>query len=376
MRRAAQLAIGGAVTAWLLGATLAAGQAQPAARAQMAEQVFKNVQVLRGIPVDEFMGTMGFFSASLGLNCTDCHGEESGGSWERYADETDLKRTARQMTLMVQNINRTSFGGRQVVTCSTCHRGNSRPNVMPSLNLLYAEPPPDEPGDPVQQAPGQPSADAILDKFLAALGGPQRLSALTSIAAKGTYRGFDDAEASPLELYANAQGQRTIVAHPPQGDHIWAVDGGAGWIAGPPTDRPVPVMPITGQELEGLKVEIEVFFPSRIKQALRNWRVGPPALLEDGREVRVVQGETPGGGVVTLCFDAESGLLRRLVRFGDSPVGRLVTRVDYSDYRDVLGVRIPSKWTVRWLSGRSEYELTDVQPNVPIAPARFAQPGR
>ena len=88
----------------------------------MAEEVFKNIQVLKGIPVDQFMGTMGFFSAALGLNCTDCHVDESGGSWAKYADDNDLKRTARRMVQMVAAINKANFGGRQVVTCNTCHR--------------------------------------------------------------------------------------------------------------------------------------------------------------------------------------------------------------------------------------------------------------
>jgi hypothetical protein len=358
--------------AWLLAVAWA--DAQAPARPQMAEEVFKNVQILKGIPVDEFMGTMGFFSASLGLNCTDCHVDESGGSWARYADDNDLKRTSRRMMLMVQTLNRANFGGRQVVTCNTCHRGTRQPSVMPSINLLYGEPPPDEPGDPFVQAPGQPAAEPILDAFLAAAGGTPRLQALTSLVAKGTYMGFDDVEKSAMEVYANAQGQRTIVAHLTSGDSTWTFDGRNGWIAGPPTDRPMPVMAITGQEVEGLAVEIGVFFPQRLKTALRNWRVGTPALLGD-REVRVVQGDTPGGAVVTLCFDAETGLLTRLVRYAQSPVGRLVTRVDYADYRDVAGVKIPSRWTVSWLSGRSQYELTDVQPNVAIEAARFARPG-
>src|SRR5262249_22545616 len=54
----------------------------------VAEDVFKNVQVLKGISVDEFMATMGFFSASTGLNCTDCHISESYGDWARYADDS------------------------------------------------------------------------------------------------------------------------------------------------------------------------------------------------------------------------------------------------------------------------------------------------
>jgi photosynthetic reaction center cytochrome c subunit len=367
-------ALGTTAALWLLGvvAMMAApGQAPTAgdpSRPQLADQVFKNVQILKGIPVDEFMTTMGFFSASLGLNCTDCHVDESGGSWERYADDNDLKRTSRRMMLMVQTINRTNFGGRQVVTCNTCHRGSYRPNVMPSLNLLYGEPPPDEPGDPIAQAPGQPPAAQLLDKYVAAGGGP-----LTSLSAKGTYIAFDDADKSPLELYVTAQGQRALVAHVPAGDTSWILNGTNAWIAAPPTDRPIPVMAITGQELEGVAVEAQAFFPARVRQLLRNWRVGTPALL-DGREVHVLQGDTAAGAVVTLCIDAETNLLTRLVRYSDSPVGRLVTRVDYSGYRDAGGVKIPTKWTVSWLSGRSTFELAELQPNARVDPARFAMP--
>ena len=63
------------VIALLISATLALAQggAQLAPRPQMAEEVFKNVTVLKGLPVDEFMGTMGLFSAALSVCCGDCH---------------------------------------------------------------------------------------------------------------------------------------------------------------------------------------------------------------------------------------------------------------------------------------------------------------
>ena len=339
----------------------------------MAEEVFKNVQVLKGIPVDQFMGTMGFFSASLGLNCTDCHVEESGGDWARYADDNALKQMARVMTVMVNNINRTSFGGRQVVTCNTCHRGSSKPNVMPSLDALYGAPPPDEPGDPFGQAPGQPPPDQILDKYLAAIGGPARAAALTSFTAKGTYIGFDDAEKVPMELYAPAPNRRTTVVHGQGGETVTTIDGRNGWMAAPLTERPFAVIALTGEELAGAHFETGLFFPSRLKDSLTKWRTGVPVLLND-REMNVVQGDLAGGGVATLCFDAQTGLLVRLIRYAQSPVGRLVTRVDYDDYREVADLRMPFKWTVRWLSGRSTYELTAVQPNVQIPATRFAAP--
>ena len=76
----------------------------------MSDELFKNVQVLKGIPVDEFLDTMGMFAAATGLNCTDCHIPESGGSWARYADDNQLKRTTRGMVAMVNGINKSYFG--------------------------------------------------------------------------------------------------------------------------------------------------------------------------------------------------------------------------------------------------------------------------
>src|SRR5258707_15745259 len=93
---------------------------------QMADDAFKNIQVLKGISVGEFMTTMGFFAASTGLNCVDCHISESAGDWSRYADDTGLKRMARRMVLMVNNLNKENFGGQRVVTCYACHRGTTR----------------------------------------------------------------------------------------------------------------------------------------------------------------------------------------------------------------------------------------------------------
>src|SRR5262249_16810920 len=110
------------------------------ANAQMSDEVFKNVQSLKGIPVPEFMGTMGFFSASLGMNCIDCHVSESWGDWAKYADDTPRKRTARRMIEMVNTINKTNFAGRRVVSCYSCHRGAPRPKTIPSLMEQYGTP--------------------------------------------------------------------------------------------------------------------------------------------------------------------------------------------------------------------------------------------
>jgi cytochrome c peroxidase len=102
------------IIACVLGNAVAYGQAVPEPKPQMAEEVFKNVQVLRGVPVNEFLGIMGFFSASLGKSCVDCHSSDSG--WENYVPDTNPnKRAARAMIRMAVAINKSFFGGRQVV---------------------------------------------------------------------------------------------------------------------------------------------------------------------------------------------------------------------------------------------------------------------
>jgi photosynthetic reaction center cytochrome c subunit len=373
MRRVISAVVCMAAGTWIWSVATAA-QA-PADRPPNADEVFKNIQVLKGIPVDQFMGTMGFFSSSLGLNCTDCHSYDSGGDWAKYADDTPLKRTARRMVTMTQMLNEGNFGGRQLVTCNTCHRGVAIPNVMPSINQLYASPPPEEPGDPVAQAQGQPTADSIIDKYIAAVGGAQKAAAFTSFTGAGTYRGYDDSEESPMEFAANAMGQISTIAHPASGTITIASDGRAGWMAYPPTDRPFPLIALTGQELDGVRLQAQLFFPTQIKGALRNWRSGFPTEIDD-RRVNVVQGNLGAMGIATLCFDAQTGLLVRMIRYGPSPVGRIVTRIDYDDYRDAGngGVKVPFKWTVSWLDGRNVFTLRTIQPNVRIDAAKFAKP--
>ena len=377
MTRGATQGILGVMGAMLvLSVAFVGGQTAPAPvpqRPPMSEEVFKNVQVLKGIPVNQFMEAMGFFSASLAADCTYCHVAESGGSWARYADDNAHKRTARRMMLMVSDINRTNFGGRQVVTCYTCHRGGNRPKVTASLAALYGPSPSDEQNDVIAPAPGASSADQILDKYIRALGGAGRLANITSVAAKGTYEAYTDRVKHPVEVFARAPGQRATIVHAPDGNMTTMYDGRNAWIAAPVTERPVPVLALAGGDLDAARLDAELSFPARIKQTLSSWRVGAPATIDD-RDVQVVQGTSVGRAPATFYFDAESGLLVRLVRYADSAVGRIPMQTDYADYRDVSGIKMPFRWTATWLDGRSTIELSDVQVNVPIAPATFARP--
>src|SRR5207248_1740144 len=139
------IVIGGIIVVLKIGTSLTAqGTAQsrpdPQATGRRSEQVFKNIQALKGISVDDFMGTMGIMTASLVFDCSDCHAN-AGTDKVDWAADPPRKRTARRMVEMVTTINRTNFGGRQAVSCWTCHRGRDRPLLTPTMTYLYSAPP-------------------------------------------------------------------------------------------------------------------------------------------------------------------------------------------------------------------------------------------
>ena len=378
-----RLCSAGLLTIWLLGATLASGQTGPAAPAAqkpiLSEQAFKDVQVLRGIPVKEFMETMGFFAAALSLNCTDCHGEASGSSWARYADDTPLKRTSRRMILMMNAINKANFGGAPYVTCYTCHRGSQRPKVIPSLAQQYSTPPDEDP-DEIEPHPAvraTMTAEQILDRYIQAIGGAAAVAGLTSYTAKGMYEGFDsDFTQVPVDVYAKAPDMRATVVHMVAGDNITTTDGREAWAAGPSDLTPVTLFSLVGDSLNGARLDAQLAFPGQIKQVLTNWRTGFPPLSIDDRPMDVIDGRTPGGTRVKLYFDKKTSFLERYVRYSRTAVGTVPITVVYSNYRDVpgLGVKIPYTWQVTWTNGRGTYNITSLQPNIAIDAARFGRP--
>jgi len=355
----------------LLGATFVRAQA-PADKAPMSDEVFKNVLVLKGIPVDQFMATMGFFSASLGMSCEDCHSADDR-NWDGFAADNTRKRTARRMISMMQKINDDNFGGRQMVTCYSCHRGADSPRVVPDFAVQYGPLIPADPNAVITQAPLAPTADDVFNKYIQAIGGAPRAASVTSFVATGTNVGYgpESADKRAVEIYAKTPAQRTVIIHTSNGDNTAAYDGRSGWIAAPL--RPVDVLQLAGQELEGAKLDAMMWFPSQLKQLAARWRVGVASTIDD-KDVDVVQGNTPTGIIVTLYFDQQSGLLTRSMRYTDSPVGKIPVQVDYSDYRDVAGIKVPYKFTMTWLNGRDTFEMSQVRANVAIDAAKFAKP--
>jgi outer membrane lipoprotein-sorting protein len=357
------------LTTCLLGAVSARSQA-PQNTGPTADQTFKDVRILKGIPVDEFMNTMGMFSSALGLCCTDCHVKEAVGNVSAFAIETERINTARQMIGMMNNINRNFFKGEQRVSCYTCHRAGITPDLLPDLALQYGEAPPPSPNTP-DIATSTASPQPIFDKYIQALGGAQRVAALTSFTATGTYTGFETGMGPvQLDIYAKAPNQRTLVLKMPEEEGIRVYDGTNGWLRGP--ESPVPLMTLTGGNLFGARVDALVGFPAGIQREFNQWRTGRTTI--DDVPVLVASGTKTGEPPVNFYFDEKTGLLKRTVRWNRSAVGAVPVQTDYDEYRAVAGVQMPHKMTVTWTNGQSFIELKEIRPNVAIDAARFARP--
>jgi photosynthetic reaction center cytochrome c subunit len=349
---------------------------QPATQGPMlAEQAFKNVQALKGISVDDFMGTMGVMCASLGFDCSDCH-DAAGTDHVDWAADTPRKVTARKMVNMVTTINRDNFSGRQVVTCWTCHRNRDRPLTTPNFEIVYGMPPLERDDLIPVSAQGEQKPEAVIDKYLQALGGVEKVSKITSFAAKGTSVGFGGfGGGGRVEFYGKAPDQRSIVIGfpdaPGRDASVRSYDGKTGWMK-----TPLSVLgeyQLSGSELDGARLDAQLSFPAQIKQALTNLRSLPSETIDD-KNCNVIQGNGPGRMFATLYFDKNTGLLIRMKRYGNSPIGRLPTQIDYADYRDVGGIKMPFRFTFSWLDGRDAFQLSEITLNAAVDASRFGRP--
>jgi hypothetical protein len=331
-----------------------------AAASKTAEEVYKNIVQLKGTPADQLGPAMTFMASSLGVECAFCHVQ---GKME--ADDKGAKKTAREMMAMQAAINKESFRGQLQVTCFSCHRGALRPvNSPPVLDS-------DAPARPAAtpMAPGAPgaaavTADQIIEKYVAALGGADAIKKVTSRVMKGTI--LAGGSESPIELFTKAPNKRISISN---GQSYTAFDGTAGWMGN--TGRPAREMSATESDAAGLDAEFSLAL--RMKEIFPQLRRGRPETI-GGVECETLTGTRPGRAPVRLSFDKNSGLLVRMVRYADTPVGRNATEIDYADYREMDGVKSPFRWALSRPNGRFTIQVKEAKNNVAIEDAKFAKP--
>jgi hypothetical protein len=355
--------------------------ATAAPQEKTTEQVQKNIKVLNGLPQSQLIPVMNFFSASLGVRCNFCH-VNNNGVWAFDSDDKPEKETAREMVRMVLNINKTTFKGGVEVSCYTCHRGQTNPAGLPTLPLPLPSPRPSAPANPggpgaalAAQAtpapsPAMPSADEILNKYLAAIGGQAAIDKLKTRVMKGniTTAGgqtltYEIAQAAPDRAYEMFVSQRGTMER--------AVNGAMGW-----ERNPQGLHDLAGQQLTDLKTSLQLFRNLRLKEQYVSLRLGRKDKIGE-REVYVLTGTTADKKRERLFFDAENGLLLRRVTYTETMIGTIPEQTDFEDYREVEGVKMP--FIVRLSSvdvGNpvSTRTFTEIKLNVPVDDSKFNKP--
>lgn len=362
---------------------------------------FTNIQVLKNIPADQLQPSMEFITAALGVDCNFCHVTDKGH--EGFAsDDKPNKKTAREMMTMTMGINQNNFAGQQRVTCATCHQGHNNPNpVAPVLDAARWQERVDArearartqqtaaqnnqaaPGQPQQAAPGQqagggrPSpqsmqaaAEAILAKYVDAIGGEAAIQKLTSLQEKGTITN-PHGDSSQFELQEKAPNKVLFVRTPADGQGMRLVYDGeqAAATMGGRTN------PIHGFDLEALKLDANFSRNFNLKQQYTRIQSPPFAQKIDGRDVKMVRGILPNGeGQETLYFDDQSGLLVRRVTALRTALGSIPQQYDYSDYREVNGVKIPFVTKMSTPDNIQTRTITEAKFNVPVEDKTFATP--
>ncbi len=355
-----------AMTALIAGSSARGASAQTptpvanAASPKLAEEVFKNIQSLKGTPADQLIPAMQFISASLGVECGFCHVQ---GKMD--VDDKKEKKTAREMIAMTSAINKDHFKGQREITCNSCHNGAGHPKGTPPVAQTDVVQEHSDHHEAPPPAAAQ-SADDVLDKFVAKVGGAEAIQKVTSRVQKGSL--LAGGREVPIEVISKAPYKRASVSHAPNGDNITAFDGTTGWMGAPGR----PPRDMSAAEADAAKLDADLQFALHLKGTFQQLRVGRPEKIGDAQCVTIV-GIRKDQPPVRLWFDEKSGLLVRMVRYIETPLGRNPTEIDYADYRDVEGVTIPLRWTVARPNGRFTIQVTDVQQNVPVDDAQFTK---
>lgn len=359
---------------------------------------FTNLQVLKDIPEDQLVPSMQFISGALGVECSFCHVADKGH--EGFAsDEKRSKATARQMMTMVNNINSSNFKGQQRVTCATCHAGHANPNpVAPVLNETswqervdartrtqarvaseQASRPETATGNAGQQPHDerpspeamQAAAEEIVARYTQAIGGEAAIERLNSRSEKGVIT-TPHGDSMPYELQQKAPDKILMLRTLPGGTQLRVLYNGTEAVV----TNGAHNNPVHGFELNALKLDANFFRNLKLKQQYARMQALPFTTKIGDQETRVVRGTLPDQmGQETLYFDLHSGLLLRRLTVLRTPLGGIPQQYDYSDYREISGVKVPFTVTISTAENIQTRKTGDQKFNVAISDSAFEPSG-
>jgi len=345
----------------------ASAQVSPANEGKKAEEVYKNIKALRGTPANELNQSMHLMKGAVGLDCIYCHIERE---WDK--DVKPPKETARQMIVMMNDINARQFGGKQVVTCNTCHNGRPTPSAMPAFPVL----------EPVTAPkPALPTADQIFAKYVQALGGEQALRKVTSRVITGTQYiptgpgGVVPTPAS-VERLQKAPNLSVTTYRAPTFSIAEGFDGKAAWTQNQAGRVLDPVRIDAGRAARAA----DFYEPLNLKREYAELSVRGIEKV-NGRDAYLVVAVPAGDRPESLYFDTQTGLLLRKQTVLPTPIGDSPFQTDFDDYRDTgSGVQFPFLIHMNPANARTELapeatlRVINVEDNTAIDDAKFAKP--
>ncbi len=323
---------------------------------ETAGQRFKNIKVLNDMPAEQMGKVMNLMSASLGVNCNFCHVENDFAK-----DDKEEKQTARQMITMTFALNKNYFDNRPEISCNTCHNGKTHPQSVPNLNAVSAA---------AEERPKQPATkptiDAILQKYTQAVGGKENLAKISARTITAS-RVEPDGKTEPEEILQKAN-KILIVTKYPQAVVSEAFDGASAWKRAGEKE-----ISLKTDEAEQIKRNAQFFAFNDLKTIYPKIEYRFTDKI-DGREVYLVTATTADNQRERLYFDAQNGLLVRRVSSVPTVLGAFQYQVDYADYKDFGGVKLPA--TVRYASPNVVWtrKISDVKNNAAIDDTKFNVP--
>jgi len=349
------------------GALASAQGTNSSSEGRTAEQVYRNITALQGTPAGELNQSMHLMKGALGLDCSYCHIE---GQWDR--DDMAPKQVARAMILMMKDINDRQFGGRQVVTCYTCHNGRPIPASMPEFPVF-------EPSRAA--APALPTVDQILTRYVEALGGERAIRQVTSRVVTGTQyipTGPGGTVPTPAVMERSQKAPnltlttyRTATFAISQG-----FDGTRAWSR----NQAGRVADLVNLDTERARRAADFYEPLNLKQQYVQMTVDGVVTVNN-RDTYLVTGVPPNDRPEQLYFDTRTGLLTRKVTVLPTPVGDSPFQMDFDDYRDAgNGVKVPFLIHMHPSNPRTELapnttlRVSKVEENLSIEDSTFAKP--